>query len=297
METIKLYYFSVFAKTESVRKAADIINVSPSAISKALHQIEEELGVKLVTPLGRGVTLTEEGRKLALEANAILDRIALLKNYLKKEKKTKEESPLKIASFEVFSTYFLHALDKMGFENKSLVIHDLGPGEIERAVADGHVDFGISYLPSPHPNIEYLKISTIEMGVFKKKGTFKNWEQSKLPFVIPVYPIHGTPNRIRGLDGWPEDAYERKVQFEVTLMESALELCRQGRCAGYFPVFVVEEHNRKIRSEFHLERHPTPYEGRVCRFDVFLIKRKGFNEDLNMRLVAKMIRLGTKIGW
>ncbi len=187
METIKLYYFSVFAKTESVRKTAEIINVSPSAISKALRQMEEELGVALIAPFGRGVVLTEEGRKFALEASAIVERISNLKDFIKKEKKVKEESPLKIASFEVFSTYFLHVLEKIELSNKSLVIYDLGPGEIERAVAEGHADYGISYLPSPHPNIEYLKISTIEMGVFKKRGTFKNLKQFELPFENKEY--------------------------------------------------------------------------------------------------------------
>lgn len=190
--------------------------------------------------------------------------------------------------------YFLHVLEKMDLPSKSLVIYDLGPGEIERAVADGHADYGISYLPSPHPNTEYLKVSSIEMGVFKKRGAFKDLEQFELPFVLPVHLTYGVPTRNRGLDGWPEDAYGRKIKYEVTLMESALELCRQGHCVGYFPLFVIEEHNRKFRSEFHLERHPIPYDGRICRSDVFLIKRKGANEDQVMRIVAKMIRLGTK---
>ena len=59
--------------------------------------------------------------------------------------------------------------------------------------------------------------------------------------MVPALPITGSPTLVRGLDGWPEDAYERHVKYEVTLMESALELCRQGRVAGYFPRFIVEE--------------------------------------------------------
>jgi DNA-binding transcriptional LysR family regulator len=132
------------------------------------------------------------------------------------------------------------------------------------------------------------------MGVYKLRGSFPGELQENLPFVIPVFPVNGVPTRVKGLDGWPETNYERKVKFQVTLMESALELCRQGRCAGYFPSFVIEAHNEKYRREFHLERHPFERHRKRCYSDVYLVKRKDHTESELMKSLAKMLRLGTK---
>jgi DNA-binding transcriptional LysR family regulator len=133
------------------------------------------------------------------------------------------------------------------------------------------------------------------MGVYKRKGAFPARPQEELPFVVPAFPFSGTPTRVKGLDGWPDDAYRRQVKYEVSLMESALELCRQGKCAGYFPAFVIERHNRKFRDQFSLERHPYGKTFRRCYSDVFLVKRKDRSEDLDARLVSKLVRIGTRL--
>ncbi len=294
METNRLYYFTVVAKTENIRKASDILNISPSALSKIIRSLEDELGVRLFAPIGRGITLTQQGKLFASKADQLLEDFKSLKDLLKDEKFKSAHSPLRITTFEVFSTYFLNVLNKMGWDHRKLILQETLPGELERAVEQDQVDVGITYLPIPFQNIEHIKITSIEMGVFKKNGTFANLPQQELPFVIPAHPLAGIPNRVRGLDGWPETAYSRKIQFEVSLMESALELCRQGRCAGYFPTFIIEEHNRKYKSEYHLHRHPSPYPGRKCYSEVYLVKRKDQIEDQTIKLIAKMIRMGLK---
>jgi DNA-binding transcriptional LysR family regulator len=152
------------------------------------------------------------------------------------------------------------------------------------------VDLGITYLPVPHPRLDFMKIRSVEMGVYVKNRTFTDVEQQDIPFVVPIAPLSGSPTKAKGLDGWPETAYERKVQYEVTLLESGLELCRQGRCAGYFPVFIAEEHNRRVKPEFALERKPSPYGAKKCYADVFLVKPKSRPEDELVKKLARMIR-------
>ena len=294
METDRLRYFIAIAQTESVRKAAELLNVSPSALSKTLRHLEDELEIKLTSPLGRGIVLTPEGRRLAQDAEKIIENLDQLKTTIRSDSEKKKKNPLRIATFEVFSTYFLSSLNDVGYKDRGLVLHEVVPGELERAVEQNQVDLGITYLPLPHPNVEHIKIMSIEMGVYRKKGTFEKLKQQEMPFVVPVLPLSGSPSRVRGLDGWPESAYDRKVLFEVTLMESALELCRQGRCVGYFPLFIIEQHNKKYKEEFNLVRHPSPFPGRKCYSDVYLVKRKDSVEDQNAKLVARLIRTGCK---
>lgn len=294
METNKLRYFVVLAKTGNIRRASEILNLTPSALSKTIKQLEEELEVNLITPMGRGITLTNEGTAFARQVEIILGDLHDLKDQIQNSKKIQKEAPLKIATFEVFSTYFLDGLQDAKLEDRKIALHEVIPGELEQVLEAGKVDYGITYMPIPNPNLEHVKICRLLMGVYKKKGSFEEMDQENLPFVVPVYPLSGVPTRIRGLDGWPDSAYTRKVKYEVTLMESALELCRQGLCAGYFPSFVVEKHNRKHRDAFNLVRHPWSGSTQRCFNDVYLVKRKDRPEDSDMKKIAKMIRLGTR---
>ena len=62
MELQQLRYFREVAEREHVTRAADSLFVSQSAISRALTQLEEELGVPLFYRQGRAVVLSPYGR-------------------------------------------------------------------------------------------------------------------------------------------------------------------------------------------------------------------------------------------
>jgi DNA-binding transcriptional LysR family regulator len=288
MDFTRLKYFSVIAESGSVRAAAELLRLSPPALSKALHLLENEVGAKLVNRSGRNIVLTDAGRRLATRARALLDEAESVRREVAGANLEKQE--LRIGTFEVFSTHFLGFLQEPFFRKQQVLLHELIPGEIETALAENRIDYGLTYLPVPRAEVEHVKIATVEMGVFARKGAFDGCIQSALPFVVPVSPIAGVPTRVKGLDGWPDDSYPRKIHYRVTLMESALEICRQGLAAGYFPLFVIEEHNRRMLPEYRLTRRPSIYPGRVCRTDVFLVKRKATPENSVVRELAKAVR-------
>lgn len=72
MTLTQLHTFLAVADAGSVRAAAERLNVTQSAVSAALAALQRSLGVRLVTPHGRGVRLTASG-----EAYAIYVRRAL----------------------------------------------------------------------------------------------------------------------------------------------------------------------------------------------------------------------------
>ncbi len=289
MDTVRLKYFSAVAETSSVRRAAEILHVSPPSLSKAIHHLEEELGIKLFIRAGRNIRLTDAGRRFADKTKVVLEGLEELRQSAEAEQKPTRE--VRLATFEVFSTYFLRALEEASWDGISVTVHDVLPGELERALVERHVDVGLTYMPVPHADLDYLKVASIEMGVFTAKDAFPGTTQTDLPFVVPVNPLFGSPSRIRGLDGWPDDAYPRQINYRVTLLESALELCRRKKAAGFFPAFVVDLHNSEVKEEFRLVRRPSPYKGRVCRTDVFLVKRKSDVENTTMKQLAKAVRL------
>jgi len=289
MDIKRLEYFVALGQTENLRRAGELLNVTPPALSKAMRVLEDELDAKLWIRDGRRSILTDSGKALLRRAPKLIEELKSLKDSLRED--STQIKPVKIGTFEVFSTYFLTFMDKLNWDHHSLELHELLPGEVEKFVLGGCLDIGITYMPIPDPRLDFLKVTQIEMGVFTRQGAFKGQAQCELPFVVPVMPLQGVPTQARALDGWPEDAYQRKVLHRVTLLESALELCRQGRVAGYFPVFTVREHNKRVNEEYRLERRKSPYTSRVCTADVYIVKRKSYEETEVIKQLAKAIRL------
>ncbi len=288
MDINRLNYFVCLTQSESLHEASNLLGISPPALSKAMKVLEDEMGVELLMREGRRLRLTDEGAMLEKEATRLIESLKNLKQRLHTQKE--KITPLRIGTFEVFSTYFLSFIKTLKWDDQPLELHEFLPGEIEKYLVSGEIDLGISYMPIPDPQLDFLKIKSIEMGVFVRKGSFKEVQQPHIPFVVPVMPLQGVPTKIRGLDGWPDFAYEREVLYRVTLMESALELCRQGRVAGYFPCFIVEEHNKKVKPEYQLVRKKFPGAKSSCFSDVFIIKRKSAKEDKRIKQMAKALR-------
>lgn len=62
MELRQLMYFIKVARKQHVTQAAEELHVAQSAVSRQIHQLEEELGVQLFLQKGRNLQLTSAGR-------------------------------------------------------------------------------------------------------------------------------------------------------------------------------------------------------------------------------------------
>lgn len=75
MELRHLRYFVAIAETESFRRAADRLHVSQSPLSRQMQQLEDEIGVELFAPAGRGVKLTPAGHAFLDKTRAALSAV------------------------------------------------------------------------------------------------------------------------------------------------------------------------------------------------------------------------------
>lgn len=89
LELRQLQYFVKVAKLQHVTKAAEELHVAQSAVSRQIHRLEEELGVRLFMQKGRNVQLTPIGQLFLRRAEAVLsdlDRAVLeIQEYLDPE--------------------------------------------------------------------------------------------------------------------------------------------------------------------------------------------------------------------
>lgn len=285
MDIDRVRYFLIFAETGSLVKASEVLHVSQPALSKALRLLETEVGMKLVQTEGRGLKLTNEGMSFKLATTNLLNEWTAIPD---KVKGMNIHAPTRLGSFEVFTTYFLKKVVDF-VELDTLEIHELMPGHLENALANGQVDIGITYAPIPKAGVEFTEIIKIQMGVFGF-NKYQKLDFSSLPFVIPLKPAQGIPSKVMGLDGWPDHKYPRNVKFRVTMMESALELCRMGKAVAYLPKFIVDLHNANLRAEFKLHEVSHPLPKNKTLQSVYLIKKSGHKESKLERQLAKAIR-------
>ena len=74
MELRHLRYFVAVAEAENVSRAALKLHVSQPALSRQIHDLEDELGFLLLERTAKSVRLTEAGRAFLAESRAVLQR-------------------------------------------------------------------------------------------------------------------------------------------------------------------------------------------------------------------------------
>ena len=68
--------FDAVARLSSVTAAADELCVTPSAVSRQISSLEDDIGAALLRPDGRGCCLTTDGRLLERGLEGVFTRIA-----------------------------------------------------------------------------------------------------------------------------------------------------------------------------------------------------------------------------
>lgn len=293
METNRLRQFCVVFETENLRKAAEVLGMSHSALSKSLKVLQGELNLDLLMQSGRNIIITDEGKKFYKKALDFLKQEEVLLSNA-----TVEGHTLKLGTFEVFSTHLIGTYWYKYFKDTQLDLYELLPGDMEKALVSGEIDIGITYEPIATKGIEFIKIGTIEMGIFARADKFPaSTKIEKLPFAAPIRPIQGTPTGVKGLDGWPDDVIPRNVVYKVDMMESGLAFARQGLAAIFLPNFVAKSMNLGLKAEYKLQQLPNPSKMKVVKRYVYLVKRSNQQETALTRNLAKLIReecLGSK---
>lgn len=77
-----LYYFRDFAQNMSISKTAAQYYMTPQGISRAIHQLEKDFGVKLTSYQNNEISLTPAGAELSAQLEGFLDQFEHVKGSL-----------------------------------------------------------------------------------------------------------------------------------------------------------------------------------------------------------------------
>jgi len=149
MNIFHLEVLAAVAEQGSFSEAALRLEVSQSAVSRAVAALENELGVPILARGRFGAKLTPLGARILGHARKILD----IKEFIDYEvnlEKGLYNSQLRIASFRSAATHLLPAkiaLFRQRFPHVEVSLIELDPAGVEQALLSGQVDIGLLPLP------------------------------------------------------------------------------------------------------------------------------------------------------
>src|ERR1700739_771332 len=146
MELRHLRYFTAVVQWKGYREASRRLHVAQPAISQTVADLEDELGLKLLSRANRVVRLTPEGEIFYTEALRALAQVELAVDTAKRAAKG-EVGKLSIGFIGSATYSFLPELVrtfKAQYPGVKLTLQELTPSQQEAAFQKGEIDIGFT---------------------------------------------------------------------------------------------------------------------------------------------------------
>jgi len=224
--------FRAVAETEHLPTASEALHITPSALSRTIRLLEEELGMPLFDRVGRRLKLNPAGERLLRSVRTAMREVHEAYVHLDGQAwigRVHIGSPGPFAPLYVLPALATLAEEHPGLEPR---IHAAAGLAAQSALKRGDLDVVISDDAVSDPELEQRVIRRLAHDVFTAHPTdapLESW-----PFVAPPSDGEGH-NR----DAWPAGR-ERRIGLRVDRMAVAVDAVRQGPWVAVLPVDVGE---------------------------------------------------------
>jgi len=230
----QLEYFVRVAELGSFSKAALVLNVAQPAISRHVRQLEIDLRVQLLTRTGRGVALTEAGKRLFDHGTNILQLVACAADDIKA---TRDEPSGRIViglspSMSRHLTLPLVETFRRTLPKVHLATVEGLSSHLIEWIATGRVDVGLVMNPEPNPSIEITPVLDESLGLVSRAAGRR--PAKLLPFShLGDYPLI-LPERTHAVRRLLEtQAALAGLKFNIVLEVSSVPAILDLVTAGY----------------------------------------------------------------
>ncbi len=168
MNLLYLSYFLEIAQKEHLTKAAEELHITQPALSRALANLEQELGVKLFERDRKKMRLNENGRILKKSAERIFAELESLRQQLSDTKDTVSGRLCIGSSFPERDPDFIQEciLEFMQlYPDVAINYVQTSPLQLLRSLDERRIDIAISSLPIGSDDIEWHEVFTEKLGI------------------------------------------------------------------------------------------------------------------------------------
>lgn len=156
----QLRMFLALTTSLNFSRTAEQFFVTQPSLSKAIRDLEEELGLRLFERSTRSVRLTESGERLAALARGVIGEFDAGLERLRTSAE-RESKQLAIASLPSLANVLLPAACsalEMRYGDPRITIHDCSNAASIQRLINGQVDFSIASVAPSHPDVRYEEI-------------------------------------------------------------------------------------------------------------------------------------------
>ncbi len=246
MDLRELEIFLTVAELKHFGRASQACNLSPSALTRTIQRMEEELEQPLFLRDNRTVSLSPAGERLKAYARLCLGEWQSFRSSIRNEPAVAGSLSIYASITAVYS--LLPELLESFRERYPEVQLELRTGAAEQAVAQvqsGEIDLAVAAFPDgPRPNIEFLPIVAIPLifiaprvaGAAEVPVPGDRLDLSRAPLVLPQTGLSR-----RRLDQWlKEHRITPNITSEVSGNEAIIAMVRLGCGVGIVPQLVLE---------------------------------------------------------
>lgn len=235
MNLKQLETFVRVAEIGSFSKAALVLDTVQPALSRQVRQLEIDLHVTLLERTGRGVVLTEAGKRLFEHSVGILALVARAREDLES---SRDEPAGRVVlglppSLGKQLTVPLVETFKQQWPRARLAVVEGLSAHITEWIATGRVDIGLLYNPEPHASLETEPLRAEPLCLISRGGRSRGAtpapvtlaELAALPLVIPerLHAIRRLLEAQAALAGLKLD-----IAWEISSVPAILALVRDG---------------------------------------------------------------------
>ena len=251
MELRHLRYFVAVAEELNFTKAAGKLHLAQPSLTRQIHNLEEEIGVRLLNRSKSQVTLTEEGRSFLADARRIL--ALATESVLAVQRLSRGETgQLNLAYLSNFDFELLPetlAAFRQTFPHISLNLFDMTPAEQFRALEARKIDLGFVGLPPP-ASLAGLRWESIgkhrTVVVLPARHPLTGKRQVKLGDLESLFFVGMSEKTNPGFRDWLNATCREAGFTPRVLQEAELEPALMTFIAEGLGVTLAREHLKKL---------------------------------------------------
>ena len=142
----QLKYFIEIVNSGSINKAAERLCIAQPSLSKALRDLESEMGVDLITRTPKGISLTSDGAEFLGYARQVIEQASLLEMRWMNKKPSRKILSVSMQHYAFAINAFVNMVKKTNADEYEYTLREARTFEIIEDVKNLRSEVGILYL-------------------------------------------------------------------------------------------------------------------------------------------------------
>lgn len=167
MHAVALVYFREVVRTGSVRKAANFLDVAPSALNRQILKLEAEFGARLFDRLPSGMRLTAAGELLLRHVTATLNDFDRVRAEIDDLKGIRSGHVSIVAIDSLLVDFLPRAVDRFraDFPAVRYSLVAVTPTDVPQEIIEARADLGFTFVSRVPPEVRFMVEIPAPIGV------------------------------------------------------------------------------------------------------------------------------------